>query len=298
MAASQIFDDTQKLTSAIGKSGLLVTTSDFMLPPRVRSLRPASDPVDLTLLPAFMLPPIVSEVQLSTEVTSSPVSLAVLSRAPSAEMSGASVTFGQSLPEGKSNKPVGMAGPPKTYRLSPASAPIEMTLLPPFMLPPVFEVQQLSDEGASACSPVSKPLEHSMGRSSPTSPAAPILLPLKVPSDTVFLPELDLESAESLCGACLDDEDEQTVFVLHGFDEQPSVSGDSELDGTPGLVKFPWVDETPSWVERGLFEDSRIRGWSFHEDFGAELTHKTVLSSSCSTRAPSPPLNEGASPIL
>jgi len=257
-----------------------------MLPPRVRSLRPASDPIDLTLLPAFMLPPIVSEVQLSTEVTSSPLSLAVLSQAPSAEMSGASATFGLSLPAVKSNMPIGMAGPPRTYRLYPASDPIDTTSLPPFMLPPAFEAQQLADEGASVCSPVSKPPEHSMGRSDPTVPAASILLPLKVLSDTVFLPELDLESAESLCEVCLDNEDEQTVL------------GDSELNGTLGLVKFPRVDETPPWAERGLFGDSRSRGWSLHEDFGAELTHKTVLSSSCSTRAPSPPLNEVASPIF
>jgi len=269
-----------------------------MLPPRVRSLRPASDPIDLTLLPAFMLPPIVSEVQLSTEVTSSPLSLAVLSQAPSAEMSGASATFGLSLPAVKSNMPIGMAGPPRTYRLYPASDPIDTTSLPPFMLPPAFEAQQLFDEGAFACSPVSKPPEHSMGRSGPTSQAAPILRPLKVPSDTVLLPELDLESAESPCEACLDNEDEQTVFVLNGFDEQADVSGDSELNDTPGLVKFPWTDEIPPWAERGSFEDSRSRGWSFHKDFGAKFTHKTVLSSSCSTRAPSPPLDEGASPFF
>jgi len=180
MSASQMLDDTPMLTSAIGKSGALVTTSDFML-----------------LLA-------VSEVRLSVGVASSPSSLAVLSQAPSTQTFGASTSVGPSLAAETSNMPIRIAKPPRTPRMCPASDPINATLLPLLILPPAFEARQLSEKGAFACSTAPVPREHSMERSPPIVPVAPTLRSSKDPFDAAFLPKLELDPAESLCEVCLD----------------------------------------------------------------------------------------------
>jgi len=67
--APQVFDDTLALLTALGKSELRVACAESVLAPGVPSLSPASDPIDVSLLAAFMLPPTLAEIHLSPSST-------------------------------------------------------------------------------------------------------------------------------------------------------------------------------------------------------------------------------------
>jgi len=137
-----------------------------------------------------------------------------------------------------------------------------------------------------------------------TPPAAPILQPQEDLFDPALLPELELEPAESLCELSLDDEDEQTVFVINGFDKQITNLSDATTCDTPRLVTLPWSEEPtifPTWSyceEEGRCRESFSRSGFSYENFRAKFAQPMVSSSSCSTNASTPPLQEGDSLLV
>jgi len=269
-------------------------------PPKAPRLRPASDPIDATLLPAFMLPLAMSGLQPSPEGDSSQSSLVVLLEPSSAQVSGASVIIGSQLAEGNSNMPSRTPRPPRAPQLRPSPDPIDVTSLPAFMLPPALGTQQLPEEGPFSLSPTSEPPDRFMEWSVLTPPAAPIVQPQEDPFDSALLPDLVLEPAESLCEASLDDENDQTVSVFTGFDKQITNFSDATTCDTPRLITFPWSEEPPIFPRLSCCEEEERCKESFSRSGFSHknLYTKLLISSPCSTRASTPSLQEGASLLV